>query len=162
MSPRRVLRHRTAHCMEGALFAASALWLRGEKPMLMDLRAAGHDYDHVVALFRRHGRWGAISKTNHAVLRYREPVYRTLGELALSYFHEYFLDDGTKTLRSYSRPFHLSRIRAGAWVTAEDELWDIPELLDASAHADIVTRPILSGLRRAGSLEIEAGKLTEY
>ena len=100
-SPRRALEARKMHCLEGAIFAATALWLQGEKPLLLDLKAKGDD-DHVVALYRRNGYWGAISKTNHAALRFRDPVYKTIRELALSYFHEYFLDrDGKKILDFY-------------------------------------------------------------
>src|SRR6185369_11408520 len=107
-SPRQLLKQKKSHCSEGAIFAATAFWYHGGKPMLMDLKAPGDDFDHVVALFKVHGYWGAVSKTNHAVLRYREPIYKTLRELALSYFHEYFLHDGTKTLREYSRLFDLN------------------------------------------------------
>ena len=105
MSPRLVLEKRLAHCMEGAMLAAAILEYHGHKPLVMDLRTIKpHDNDHVVALFKERGKWGAISKTNHAVLRYREPVYLTVRELAMSYFHEYFLDNGLKTLREYSVP----------------------------------------------------------
>ena len=106
-SPREVLKIGKAHCMEGALLAAAILEFHGYKPLLLDLRSTSDDLDHVVALFRQFGCWGAISKTNHAVLRYREPVYRSVRELALSYFHEYFLDNGKKTLREYSAPVDL-------------------------------------------------------
>ena len=101
-SVRGVLRHREAHCIEAALVAACALWIHGERPLVMHLDCAPSDYPHVVALFRRDRLWGAISKSNGAWLRYREPVYRTLRELAMSYFHEYFDTRGRKTLRSYS------------------------------------------------------------
>src|SRR3989344_4797858 len=105
MSVARSLKTGRIHCFEGALIAAAALWIQGERPLLLDLKPDKSDIDHVVALFRRNGFWGAISKTNHAVLRYREPVYKSIRELAMSYFHEYFLNNGKKTLRSYSRPF---------------------------------------------------------
>ncbi len=106
-SPREVLKIGKAHCMEGALLAAAILEFHGYKPFLLDLRSTDDDLDHVVALFKQFGCWGAISKTNHAVLRYREPIYKTIRELSLSYFHEYFLDSGRKTLREYSAPFDL-------------------------------------------------------
>src|SRR3989454_6739784 len=109
LSVREVLRRRRAHCIEGAMLAACALWVHGEPPLLMDMRAE-RDYDHVVALFRRGGCWGAISKTNPPVLRWRDPVYRTLRELAMSYLHEYANKGGQKTLRGYSRPFDLRRL----------------------------------------------------
>jgi hypothetical protein len=104
-SPRLVLAHKEAHCFEGALFAAAVLWYHGKKPLLLDLKTGRGDFDHVVTLFKTNGYWGAISKTNHAVLRFRDPLYKTIRELALSYAHEYFLDNGKKTLLSYSRPF---------------------------------------------------------
>ncbi|MDP3795512.1 MAG: hypothetical protein Q8R13_06380 [bacterium] len=161
MSPRRVIREQKAHCLEGALFAAAALWFHGKPPLLMDLKTTADDECHTVTLFERGGSWGAISHTNHAVLRYREPVYRTLRELALSYFHEYFLDDGRKTLRSYSRAVNLSRINP-AWLTAERDLWEIDALLDRTAHYPLVTPATARLLRRADPIEIEAGKIVVW
>ena len=111
MSVRMVLKKRRAHCIEAALVAALALWMHGEPPLLMDLSASDRDFDHVVALFRKNGLWGAMSKSNHAVLGYRDPVYRTLRELALSYVHEYYNAKGEKTLRSYSRPYSLAHLK---------------------------------------------------
>ncbi len=164
MSPRRVLRENRAHCLEGAFLAAAVLWFHGQKPLLMDLKSLNNDYDHVVTLFRKDNHWGAISKTNHAVLRYREPIYESPRELAMSYFHEYFLDDGKKTMRSYSKPFDLSRFAKGKanWLIAEDDLWDIGTALDDSPHFPILTRSMVASLRRADDIEIEAGKLVEY
>ncbi|MEK7077182.1 MAG: hypothetical protein AAB967_03045 [Patescibacteria group bacterium] len=162
MSPRMVLRERKAHCMEGAMCAASAFWLHGERPLLLDLKTADPDVDHVVAPFRAHGCWGAVSKTNHAVLRYREPVYKTIRELALSYFHEYFLDNGKKTMRSFSRPFDLRKFRRRGWTTSEKDLWYISDALDESPHEQILSRAAQKGLRRADPVEIKAGKLTEW
>src|SRR3989338_7482265 len=104
MSPRRVIREKTAHCFEGALFACAALAYHGKKPLLLALVTIDRDEDHVVALFKENGLWGAISKTNHPILRYRDPVYKSIRELAMSYFHEYIMDDGTKSLRIYSKP----------------------------------------------------------
>lgn len=161
MSPRRVLREHKAHCVEGAIFAAAVLWLHGQKPLLLDLEASKSDLDHVVALFRSDGHWGAISKTNHAVLRYREPVYKNVRELAMSYFHEYFLDDGRKTLRSFSIPFNLANLGKN-WVTAEEELWYIGEALDQLPHHQILTRSKITSLRPADPLEIRAGKLKDW
>src|SRR3990167_9477123 len=133
-SPRQVLKRRTAHCLEGAIFAAAVLWSHGERPLLLDLRSATNDDDHVVALYQRHQHWGALSQTNHAVLRYREPVYWTVRELAMSYFHEYFLDNGKKTLLSYSTPLDLRRFRTKHWMTAENDLWYIATALDDQPH----------------------------
>ena len=178
MSPRRVLNENKAHCMEGALLAAAVLWFHGQKPLLLDLKTADSDFDHVVALFRRDesgqkagkkatsalGHWGAISKTNHAVLRYREPVYDSPRELAMSYFHEYFMDSGFKTLRSYSASFDLStrKVEPCGWITAEKDLWEISDLLDNSPHYQILDRKMMASLRRADAIEIKAGKLTEW
>ena len=122
-SVRGVLRHRKAHCIEAAFVAACALWLHGEPPLLMDLTAKG-DSDHVVALFRRDGCWGAISKSNHAWLRWRDPVYRSLRELAMSYFHEYF-NKGRKTLRTYSTSVDLRRFAPDTWITNEEDCWEV-------------------------------------
>ena len=162
ISPRRVLRENKAHCIEGALFAAAALWLNGQRPFLLDLQTVDHDFDHVVALFRRRGLWGAISKTNHAVLRYREPIFRTPRELALSYFHEYFLDNGEKTLRNYSRPFNLLRFAKSGWAVSEKNLWYIAEALDESPHYPILSKAAVAELRPADPLEIKAGKLLQW
>jgi len=162
MSPRRVLRERKAHCMEGALFAAAVLWFHGQEPLLLDLTTPSYDYDHVAALFKKDGHWGAFSKTNHAVLRYREPIYRNVRELAMSYFHEYFVNDGEKTMRGYSEPFDLSRFKDENWITMEDDLWHIGAELDDSPHHKILTRKMLAGLRRADPLERQAGKITQW
>ena len=162
MSPRRVLREWKAHCLEGAIFAAAALWAHGEPPLLLDLDTTEPDANHVVALFRRYGRWGAITKTNHAVLRYREPVYRTIHELVMSYFHEYFLDNGQKTLRSFSRPLDLRKFKNRGWTTAEEDLWYISETFDRMPHQKILTANMIRHLRRADPIEIRAGKIIEW
>src|SRR5947208_17132977 len=107
-SPRGVLRDRTAHCMEGALFGAAGLRMMGHPPLLLDLEAVRDD-DHVLAIFRVRGHWGALAKSNYSGLRYREPVYRTLRELAMSYFEHYYNLRREKTLRNYSRPGTLPR-----------------------------------------------------
>ena len=139
MSPRRVLAEGRAQCMEGAMFAAAALRLLGHPPLIVDLESSAADYDHVIAVFRAGDRWGAISKTNHAVLRYREPVYRSLRELVLSYFHEYFLDDGKKTLREYSELFDLSHFDRLNWRTTPESLLQISFYLDKIKHHKILS-----------------------
>ncbi len=160
-SPRYVIHKKRAHCLEAALFAAAALWYHGKRPLLLDLKASSKDFDHVVTLFRENGYWGAVSKTNHAVLRYREPVYKTVRELALSYFHEYFNDDGIKTLRSFSKPFSLARYGT-TWITESSNLWDIGADLDDSPHIPIISPSQARRLRHADPIEIRAGKLVEY
>lgn len=136
-SPRRVLRDRTAHCLEGALLAAAALRVNGHPALLMDLEAVRDD-DHVVALYRRHRHWGAIAKSNYSGLRFREPVYRTLRELALSYFEHYCNPEGEKTLRRYSRPVSLRRFDPIGWMTSEEDLWAIPRHLLRIPHASLL------------------------
>lgn len=162
LSPRRVIKEKQAHCLEGALLAALALWYHGQQPLLLDLKITGRDQDHVVTLFKRQEAWGAISKTNHAVLRYREPIYKTVRELALSYFHEYFLNSGRKTLRQYSEPFDLSKLAPEKWITREDNLWDISDILDESPHFKFLTTAQEKNLRRAEPIEIQAGKIVEW
>jgi hypothetical protein len=158
---REVLRRRRAHCLEGAMLAACALWVHGEPPLLMDLKAT-RDYDHVVALFRRGKHWGAISKTNPPVLRWRDPVYRSLRELAMSYFHEYANKRGQKTLRSYSRPFDLRRLDPKLWITHEKNCWDASDMLDATRHYPLVTKKQSRLLRRRDPIERKAGTLLEH
>lgn len=161
MSPRRTLKASKAHCFEGALLASLILWYHGAEPLLLDLKCDGYDMDHVVAIFKQGGYLGAISKTNHAVLRYREPVYKSVRELALSYFHEYFTDKGIKTLRSYSKPFNLKRLGTD-WITTDKDLWHISDAIDRSPHFPIVTSIKRHQLRKADPVEIAAGKLVEY
>lgn len=161
-SPRRVLRERTAHCIEGALLAAVAFWVNGSRPLLLDLRSTKEDLDHVVALYKSKGYWGAVSKTNYATLRYREPIFRTIRELALSYFHEYFLENRHKTMRDYSLPFDISRHFGDSWLTREEDLWDIAESLDSSPHRRILSPAQIRDLRPVDPVEAKVLKLTVY
>ncbi len=160
-SPIVVLREGHAHCIEGAILGAYILSLHGFKPLVMHLEATKGDWDHVVAPFQQNGLWGALSKTNHAVLRYREPVYRSIRELAMSYFHEYFTDNGVKTLRRYSRPLDLN-IFSDEWATSDGDLWGIDEELDVVKHYDIVPKHLIKKLRLADPIEREVGKIVEY
>lgn len=165
MSPLSVMKHNKAHCIEGAMLSAYILSLHGYKPLIMDLKVSvkNHkDFDHTVALFKIEGYFGAISKTNHAVLRYREPIYRTLRELALSYFHEYFTNDGKKNLRTYSIPLNLNRFKKRNWIYDEKDVWYIPITLDESKHYPLINKKQIKNLRKADKIEIESGKLTEY
>lgn len=160
-SVRYGLKNKKAHCFEGALIAAAALWIQGKRPLILDLVATHDDFDHVVTLFRHEGYWGAISKTNHAVLRYREPVYKDIRELVMSYFHEYFLDSGKKTLRTYSNPFDLSRFGT-SWITTQKDLSLLANKLDRSPHTKILSSKQIKNLRKAEEVEIKAGKIVEY
>lgn len=163
-SPKHAVLAGEASCMEGALIAAAALAHHGAPALLLDLKVAPdneRDTDHVVALYTWQGYYGAISKTSHAVLRYREPVYKTIRELVLSYFHEYFLDDGVKTLRSFSKPFNIKKQFGFDWITSDDDLFEIACALDDSPHEDILPKGLARKLRKADPIEIEAGKLKE-
>ena len=150
-SPLVTLRRNKAHCMEGALLAALALWMHGHRPLILDLKTTAVDVDHLVALFRVDGYWGGVTKTNHAVLRYREPIYRNMRELAVSYFHEYFMNNGAKTLRQYSEPFDLRKWN-GDWMTADDDLWDLERAIDRSPHHELISRKQIAGLRKADKM----------
>jgi hypothetical protein len=162
MSPLETLRAGTAHCMEGAMLACAILWYHGEKPLLLDLKTTNDDFDHVVTLFKKNGLWGALSKTNHGVLRYRDPIYKNVRELVMSYFNEYFLNsNGTKTLRSYSKPFDISRLSPD-WLTSSKNLWNIVRLLEKSPHVQLLSPASIKNLRPAEAIEIEMGTITEY
>ena len=161
LSVREALVQRRALCIEGAMIAAAALWVHGEPPLLLDLKAT-RDCDHIVALFRRNGCWGAISKTNQPVLRWRDPVYRSLRELAMSYFHEYCNMRQQKTLRSYSTAFDLRRLDPKVWVTQKKNCWDVGWALDAARHYPLVTKKQVKLLRLRDSLEREAHKLQHH
>lgn len=163
LSPRMVMRERRAQCMEGAMFAALALRVHGHRPLLLDLVAHESDADHVVAVFKIGNGWGAISKTNHAVLRYREPVYRDVRELAMSYFHEYFLQGtGKKTLRAFGGPLDLRRFDKRDWMTSEEPVWFVPEALVDVPHTSILTSAQVRRLRAAETIELAAGDIVEW
>ena len=158
LSPRRVLKLGTAHCMEGALFAAAALRVLGHPPLLVDLEAVRDD-DHVLAVFRQRGCWGALAKSNYAGLRFREPVYRTLRELAISYFEHYFNLRGEKTLRRYSRPVNLKRFDRIGWMTSEEDVWEIPEYLVEIHHTPLLTPEMERSLSRMDARLMAAGQV---
>jgi len=157
-SPRRVIRDGRAHCMEGALFAAAALERLGHPPVLVDMRAERDD-DHIVALFRRDGRLGALAKSNYTGLRYRSPVYRSLRELVMSYFEDYFNPWGELTLRGYTRRLDLRMARFGQWRTREDDLDDIGDHMDTLPVTVVVTPEEAASLRRMPAALMEAGLL---
>jgi hypothetical protein len=157
-SPRRVLRDGTANCIEGAVLAAAALRFHGDPPLIMDLTAV-HDEDHVIAVFKRGTAWGAIGTSKFAGLRHREPVYRGLRELAMSYFEHYYNLAGERTLRGYGRPVNLRRFDRLGWMTAEEDLWPLAEHLERISHLTLLTSaqvrrltPLDAKLRQAGLL----------
>jgi hypothetical protein len=162
LSVHEVLRQRRAHCIEGAFVAACALWIHGDPPLVLHLDCDSSDVPHVIALFRRGGSWGAISKTNGSVLRFRDPIYRSLRELALSYFHEYCNKRGHKTLRSYSAAFDLRRIDPERWVTRERACQEVNDQLSAVRHYPLISRRQEKLLSRRDAFERDVAKRVEY
>ena len=146
-SPKRVLDDRTASCLEGGIFGAAALRILGFPPLIFDLEAE-QDTDHVVAIFKMRGHWGAVAKSNFTGCRYREPVYRSLRELAMSYFNIYFNLRGERTLRRYSRPVNLARFDHLNWMTTEKPMWFIAEYLCEIPHISLLTPTMEKRLTR--------------
>ncbi len=157
-SPRRVLRERKANCFEGAMFAAAAFRFHGRPPLLVDMRSWNDD-DHVLAVFRQNGAWGCVAKSNYTVLRSREPVYRTIRELMMSYFDVYFNPIGQKTLRQYSVPFDLRRFDDKNWMTTSDDVSWVGDALDRARHYKVMTRAQVRNLRRVDPVLVKAGLL---
>ena len=157
-APLRVLRDRTANCFDGALLAAAALRRLGHPPLLVDLRAVRDD-DHVIAVFRRHGRWGAVAKSNFVGLRFREPIHRTLRELVLSYFEPFYNLDAEKTLRAYSRPVDLAAFDPLDWVADDAAVDIIGERLDAARHYPLLSRGMIAALQPVDRRSFRAGML---
>ncbi len=161
-SPRMVLQEWKAHCMEGAILAAVALRFQGFPPLLVDLETTKDDYDHVITVFRQKGHWGAISKTNHGVLRYRDPIYKSIRELVMSYFHEYFDSKGKKTLRTYTLPINLSRFDEHGWMTSKQEVWYIPNYLTTVKHISLLSRSQIRLLKKPDQIEQKVGEMVEW
>jgi hypothetical protein len=157
-SPRRVMRERKVQCMDGALFAAAALRLQGRPPLIVDLEGVW-DSDHVLAVFREDGCWGAIARSNYSGLRFREPIHRTIRDLALSYVEAYFNLRRQKTLRRYSRPLSLARFDARGWMTAEEDLWYIADHLVDVQHYRLLTPAQEKRLGPVDRRVFEAGKV---
>lgn len=155
-SPRLVLRNGTAHCLEGAIFAAAALRVNDYSPLIIDFEAT-RDTDHVLAVFKIDGCWGAIAKSNFSGLRYREPIYRSPRELALSYFEDYFNLRGERTLRKYSAPVNLKRFDNLGWMVAEKPVWFIPEYLTKIHHYSLISRAQTKRLHRVDPHSFRAG-----
>ena len=161
-SPIWTLRGRNAHCFEGALLGAYLLSFHKYETYLVHLSATKEDLDHVIAVFKTHGHFGALSKTNHGVLRYREPIYKSVRELIMSYFHEYFLNStGEKTMRAYSEPLSVLKFKKG-WEVKEEDLWEIDKMLDKQKHHSVLPPNIIKQLRRADAIERKMGKMVEW
>ena len=155
-SPRRVLKERTSHCLEGAIFAAAALRAIGFPPLVVDLEAE-NDTDHVIAVFKQRGHWGAVAKSNYTGCRYREPIHRSIRELAISYFDVYFNLRGERTLRTYSRPIDLRRFDDRGWMTSARDVWFIPEYLLGVSHTPLLRPGMAKKLVRVARRDLDAG-----
>lgn len=164
MSPKRALEAKRMHCFEGAIFACFCLQQHKIKNYLLDLKVKNlkKDSDHTLCIFRINKFWGAVSKTNHSVLRWRDPIYKSICELAFSYFHEYFLDNGEKTLLSYSKPFDIWKKFGTKWTDDERDLDKIAEALDRSPHLNFVPRQNAKFIRKAGKTEIKGAAIVEW
>ena len=157
-SPRRVLRENTSHCFEGAIFAAAALRVNGYPPLVIDLEAE-HDTDHVIAVYKAHGHWGAISKSNYSGLGFREPIFRSLRELVMSYFDAYFNLRRERTLRTFSNPVNLARFDRLDWMITDQPIWFIAEYLLTIRHFQLLKPGAVSRLHRLDIRTFQAGCL---
>jgi hypothetical protein len=146
-SPRWIIKEKRANCFEGALFAAAALRQIGHKPLLVDLTATNDD-DHVISVFKKKGYWGAVAKSNLTTLRFREPVYKSLRELVMSYFNFFFNTLGQKTFRSYSLPLNLSQFDERNWMTTDEDLEYISSRLNQRKHFKIITPQMTRALQK--------------
>lgn len=119
-SPLNVMLDGQAHCLDGGFLAALALWQIGFTPLLIDIVSdPGVDEDHVLALYQIEGRWGALAKTNYINLGFREPVYKNLRELVMTYFEHYVSIHQKKVLTGYTRPIDASRYTHLNWAWDE-------------------------------------------
>ena len=144
------------------MLACICLMIQGEKPLIVNLKVSSDDYDHIITIFKRNGYYGAISKTNHAVLRYRDPVYRSVRELVMSYFHEYFLtENGKKTLKGYSDPINMNRF-GKKWITSEEDLWDIAAKIFDAPINEVVPKANRKYIREAQVFEQKIGSIKEW
>lgn len=162
ISPRRVLKARTGHCAEAAILAVAAFVYHGKQAWLMDIQALPSDQDHIVTLFMQRGLWGAISKTNHAILRWRDPIYRSPRELAMSYAHEYCLPGGKKSMLAFSKPFSLARFAPKRWVIADEDLHWLMDELDSSPHVPVAPKHALLRRRRTTRVELKSQDVVEW
>jgi hypothetical protein len=158
-SPLTVLRDRVAHCFDGALFAAAIMRRQGHPPRVLDMLPNSRDDDHLLALFQRGGHWGAVAKSNFSGLRYREPIYRTLRELVLSYFEQYFNALGEKTLRGYTVPLNLAEFDELNWMVDDAPLDAIGKRLGEIRQVKLLTPSMIAGLSRVDPRSLHAGLL---
>ena len=158
-SPLQVLQDRQSHCLDGGIFAAAALRQLGYPPLLVDMFPdPGRDDDHVLAIFKVSGRYGAVAKSNYAGLRYRDPVYLTLRELAMSYFESFYNVYAEKTLRTYTRPLNLKTLDSHDWMTTVAGADEIERRLLALPRIPLITPEMAAGLAKVDVRAFEAGR----
>jgi hypothetical protein len=155
--PVRVLRERTAHCFDGAMFAAAALRRIGHPPLILDLLSNGRDDEHLLALFKDHGYWGAVAKSNFVGLRFREPVYRTIRELVMSYFEQYYNLEREKTLRGYTGPLNLKRFDRLNWMMADETMELIAQRTEAIRRVMLIDAEMEKRLSLVDERSYQAG-----
>ena len=159
-SPLRVLRECCGHCLDGALFAAFALSRLGDRPLVVDLLPEpGLDDDHVLAIFRRNGRLGALAKSNCTGLRYREPVYTSVRELVMSYFEDFFNVNGVRTLRGYTAPIDLRRFDKLNWLCDDAGADAIERSCKTARRYALITPEMAGELVPLDAREYAAGTL---
>lgn len=163
MSPRQLIKQKKAHCIEGALFAGAVLWFHNKEPLLINFKVNdARDQDHIITVYSKNGYYGAISKTNHNVLRFRDPVYKTIRELVLSYYHEYFLNKtGKKTLLGYTKPISLKKFGT-SWITSTKDLWEIAEYMYDAPIIHIVPKKNKKFIRKACDTERKGASILEW
>jgi hypothetical protein len=157
--PLRVLRDRRAHCFDGAIFGAAALSRIGYPPVIVDMYSNGRDDEHLLAVYKVDGHWGAVAKSNFVGLRYREPVYRSLRELVMSYFEQYYNTQGEKTLRAYTRPLNLNGFSRLSWMTSDEALDRIAERTDEIQRFGLLTKKMAAILSPVDERSYQAGLL---
>lgn len=156
--PLRVLRDRKAHCYDGAVFAAAALARLGYPPLVVNLFPKTRDDDeHLLAIYRQHGAWGAVAKSNFVGLRFREPIHRTLRELVISYFEHYYNLAREKTLRSYTRPLNLTAFDRQQWLTRDETMDLIADRLSAMRRMPLMERSMIAGLSAMDERSYQGG-----
>jgi len=155
--PHTVLRDRKAHCFDGAMFAAAAFRMNGYPPLVLDMLPNDRDDDHILALYKKNNHWGAVAKSNFVGLRFREPIYRNLRELVLSYFDDYYNLNGEKTLRGYTNPLNLSAFDNQQWMTRDEAMEAIAERMDRLRKFNLLTEEMVAGLSLKDKRSLEAG-----
>jgi len=157
--PLRVLRDRKAHCFDGGLFAAMALRRIGHSPLILELIPNARDDDHILALFKKFDHWGAVAQSNFTGLRYREPVYRSLRELVMSYFEDFFNAAGEKTLVGYRTPINLKAFDRLDWMTSDAGLETLSTDMDRYRIVPLITPEMAAGLAPLDERSLRAGLL---